>query len=169
MAERQGDGADGRPGPAGGAGLSRTWTWAAVATVALGFGAFVFEPVWQPRLFPPLSAEALAAQGATVYREHCALCHGSQAQGQVPSQPNGGQRADGTYIAPALDGTAHAWHHPPQQLFQLVKQGSPAPDSPMRGFAERLSDRQIEAVLAYIQSLWPAALRERYRGLHSQS
>jgi mono/diheme cytochrome c family protein len=53
-------------------------------------------------------------------------------------------------------------------LFKLVKDGSPAPDSPMKGWAGKMSDPEIAAVLAYIQSLWPERLRQRYRAMHDQ-
>lgn len=165
--QRRAQGGAGGP-PAAGRGLSRGWTWALVLGVVAGFGAFVLEPVWRPLLSPAPAPEVLAAEGARVYREHCATCHGPGAEGQVPAQHMGGRRADGTYIAPALNGTAHAWHHAPEALFRIVKTGSPAADSPMRGFAERLSDREIEAVLAWLQSLWPERLRARYRTMHDR-
>jgi mono/diheme cytochrome c family protein len=150
-----------------GGGLSRRWTWLFVLALVAAFGAFVFEPMWRPLLAPaPLPPGEQVALGGRLYRQHCAPCHGPQAEGQQPGSPNGGTRADGTYIAPALNGTAHAWHHSPQQLFQVIRNGSPAADSPMRGWAGRLADREIEALLAYIRSLWPEPLRERYRGMH---
>jgi mono/diheme cytochrome c family protein len=163
-------GRDGRPGAAGAAdrGLPRSWTWALVLAVALGFAGFATEPLWRPALTPALPPHELAARGAALYQQNCAACHGPNAEGQVPGQPNGGTRPDGTYIAPALNGTAHAWHHAPQMLFKLVKDGSPAPDSPMKGWAGKMSDPEIAAVLAYIQSLWPERLRQRYRAMHDQ-
>jgi len=157
----------GSGGGASGHGLSKGWTWAIVLALVAGFAAFVLEPLWRPLLSRPPAPGELLTLGASLYRQNCAACHGPDAQGQVAGQPMGGQRADGTYIAPALNGTAHAWHHAPGQLFELIKHGSPAPDSPMKGWAERMSDREIEAVLAYIQSLWPERLRARYRSMHN--
>jgi len=158
----------GRARTHGGQGLSKGWTWALLAAVVAGFGAYVLEPVWAPvvRGPAPPPAERLA-QGAALFRQHCATCHGDRAQGQQPAQPMGGTRTDGTFIAPALNGTAHAWHHPPRQLLNLVRNGSPAPQSPMKGWGDRLSEREIEAVLAYVQSLWPPALLARYRRMNA--
>lgn len=149
-----------------GRGLSKGGTWALLGVAVLGFAVYAAAPLWRPLFTAPPPPEALAAQGEALYTQHCATCHGPRAQGQVPGQPNGGRRADGTYLAPALNGTAHAWHHPPGQLVAYVKQGSPAPDSPMRGWAGKLSDEEVGAVLAYLQSLWPEPLRVRYRRMH---
>ncbi len=152
-------------------GLSRGWTWALLGLVGVGFVAFVSEPQWRP-LFSggpaPGSPEQLAL-GETLYGRNCAVCHGLQAEGQVAGQPMGGQRADGTYIAPALNGTGHMWHHPPDQLLRIVKHGSPAADSPMRGFADRMSHDEMLAVLTFLQSRWPLELLARYRSTHGGS
>ena len=67
----------------------------------------------------------------------------------------------------ALNGTAHAWHHPPDGLFRIIERGSPAADSSMVGWGGRMSGEEIHAVLAYIQSLWPEQLRRRYEQAHS--
>ena len=150
-----------------GAGLSKTWTWALLAAVVVGFGLFVTEPLWSPLLVdadPP--PEEQVAQGAALYQRNCMVCHGPEATGQDPARPNGGNRTDGSFIAPALNGTAHTWHHAPALLFDLVKNGSPAPESPMRGWSDRMTDAEIRAVLAYVQSLWPPELLARYRRTH---
>ncbi len=102
------------------------------------------------------------AAGEALYARNCASCHGERAIGENQAHIKGGTRPGGGYWAPALNGSAHAWHHPPEGLFQIVKEGSPAADSPMRGWGGRMSDIEIHAVLAYLQSLWPQALRERY-------
>jgi mono/diheme cytochrome c family protein len=80
--------------------------------------------------------------------------------GQNPAEPNGGIDDNGRYIAPALDGTAHAWHHSDGVLFHWVKDGSEAKDSPMRGWAGRMTDGEIWSVIRYFQSLWPDKLRQ---------
>jgi mono/diheme cytochrome c family protein len=77
----------------------------------------------------------------------------------------GGARPEGGYLAPALNGTAHAWHHAPDVLFRIVRDGSPAADSSMKGWAGRLGDGEIEAVLAHLRALWPEPIRERYRAM----
>jgi mono/diheme cytochrome c family protein len=111
---------------------------------------------------PDYSGTALIAQGETLYAKHCAQCHGPKAVGENPAARKGGNKPDGGYWAPALNGTAHTWHHPPDVLFRIVKEGSPAKDSPMRGWMGRMSDEEIHGVLAYVKSLWPESLRRRY-------
>ena len=101
--------------------------------------------------------------GATLYREHCAACHGQRLEGQ----PNWRVRLpDGRLPAPPHDATGHTWHHPDQHLFDITKYGTAALvggdyNTDMAGFGDRLSDRQIWAVLAYIKSQWPEEIRNR--------
>ncbi len=104
----------------------------------------------------------LIALGKGLFATNCAVCHGPGAVGENLQSVRGGRKPGGGYWAPALNGTAHAWHHPPDGLFQVIKEGSPAADSPMRGWEDRLSDREIHGLIAYQLSLWPEPLRLRY-------
>lgn len=99
-------------------------------------------------------------KGKSVYSGNCAECHGAEMQGEDFQKPQGGRKADGSYLAPALDGTGHAWHHADQMLFDLVKNGSIDPLSSMRGFQEKLSEEEMVAVIHYIKWLWPESLRK---------
>lgn len=105
---------------------------------------------------------SLVARGEDLFAQNCAQCHGEKAVGENAQFVKGGTKPGGSYWAPALNGSAHAWHHPPDALFEIIKKGSPADDSPMRGLGDKLSDEDIHAVLAYLQSLWPEQLRKRY-------
>ncbi len=105
---------------------------------------------------------ALVVGGEKLFAKYCAVCHGRKAIGENPDKLNGGRKPEGGYWAPALNGTAHAWHHSPDGLFKVIKDGSPAKDSNMGGWKERMSDREIHSVIAYVQSLWPESLRQRY-------
>lgn len=105
---------------------------------------------------------ALSKRGETLFAQNCAACHGDKAAGENPRFLKGGAKPGGSYWAPALDGTAHAWHHSPDALFRIIKDGSPARNSPMRGWGDRLDDQDIHSLLAYLQSLWPDPLRSRY-------
>ena len=116
---------------------------------------------------PPDSLSATAtpeqiALGEQLYSENCLSCHGAKAIGENPAQSRGGQKADGSYLSPALNGKGHAWHHPNEMLFSTVKDGSIAKDSPMRGFKDKLSDDDIVAVLHYVKSLWPDEIQVRH-------
>ena len=95
--------------------------------------------------------------GQKVYEQNCEECHGMKAIGEDPENPNGS-----LVIAPALNGTAHTWHHPPVFLFQKIKNRIVNKSSPMPPFADILSDDEINAVLAYIESLWPENIRKQY-------
>lgn len=137
----------------------------------------------QPRLFAlALSLPALAlagwlaadrfgrdpgpdlAEGAALYQEHCAACHGAELQGQPDWRSPG---PDGVLPAPPHDETGHTWHHDDRLLFDYVKLGGERTlaergvemKSGMPGFGDVLSDRQIRAILAHIKSTWPEQIR----------
>ena len=144
---------------------ARIWAWGLV-----GFAAAVFAVLawWVPSLEPkiPTGSPEQIQLGEALFRGNCAICHGEAGMGETPGKPNGGRKPDGGYFAPAMNGQGHAWHHPPQALFEIVKNGSPASDSPMKGWKGRLKDEEIRAILAYLLSLWPSDLRQRYRQAH---
>ena len=103
---------------------------------------------------------AQLARGEQLYNQHCASCHGPSAAGA----PNWRQRnADGRYPPPPLNGTAHAWHHPLAQLRQTIKHGGPR-GSQMPAWDRTLSDAQIDDIIAWFQSLWPAEIYTAWYG-----
>jgi mono/diheme cytochrome c family protein len=102
-------------------------------------------------------ADERLAQGAKLYAEHCAACHGAKLEGQPEwrkRQPNG------RFPAPPHDASGHTWHHSDAVLFGITKHGMVAPYAPqgyesdMPGFGDKLSDAQIRSILAYIKSHW---------------
>jgi len=106
-----------------------------------------------------------APDGKALFARYCAYCHGERAVGQDPeNNPNGGWRDDDSRIAPALNGTAHAWHHSPELLFDFVKTGSLDPESPMPSYGDRLDDAEVWAIISYFQSFWPERIRKIYEG-----
>ena len=137
------------------------WLWVGlIITIIMGAGAYFYY-----QSTDSLSATATPEKitlGEKLFTENCLSCHGSGARGENPAQSRGGQKADGSYLAPALNGTGHAWHHPNEMLFSTIKDGSIAKDSPMRGFKDKLSDDDIVAVLQYIKSLWPDEIQVRH-------
>ncbi len=148
-----------RKGPGFGTALPRRLV-ALTVLVLLGVGAYL---VGRPAGAPPDHTEpALVAGGEQLFAKNCAVCHGPQAAGENPDKVNGGRKPQGGYWAPALNGTAHAWHHPPDGLFKIIKDGSPAKDSSMVGWKGRMSELEIHSVIAYVQSLWPESLRKKY-------
>ena len=109
-------------------------------------------------------AEQLAA-GAQIYATHCASCHGEKLEGQPDWRK---KLPNGRMPAPPHDDSGHTWHHTDKWLFLVVENGMVSPlarygyQSDMPAFNDKLSDRQIRAVLAYIKSHWSEeTLRKR--------
>jgi mono/diheme cytochrome c family protein len=91
------------------------------------------------------------AWGRRIYLANCAGCHGDRAQGA----PNWRQRdADGFYPPPPLDDSGHAWHHSIAGLKEIIDNGSPPGQGRMPGWKDRLSIEDVDAVVAWFQSLW---------------
>lgn len=103
----------------------------------------------------------ILAQGEAIYLQSCAACHGINGEGQFPNAPM--QPDDtGRIGAPPHDSTGHTWHHDDDMLYRVVREGgmgSPQSFYPMPAFGEQLSDTQIEAVIAYIKTMWSAEER----------
>lgn len=103
------------------------------------------------------------ALGGKLYLQHCAACHGARLEGQPAWQK---RLANGRMPAPPHDDSGHTWHHPDEVLFGITKQGLAPPYAPpgyesdMPGFAGKLSDAQIRAVLAYIRSRWSGEVQK---------
>jgi mono/diheme cytochrome c family protein len=140
------------------------WLAASVAVLAVGFVAFQFVLPAEPEINPDDAAQV--AMGRSIYAEHCAMCHGANLEGQ----PNWKDRKpDGRLPAPPHDVTGHTWHHPDQQLMLITKKGLsavvPGYQSDMPAFETVLSDEEIAAVLAFIESHWPEDIRERQRAM----
>lgn len=108
----------------------------------------------------PDNAEQVAL-GQQVYASFCAGCHGANLEGQSDWQK---RLPMGNFPAPPHDETGHTWHHADRWLFDIVKYGGryqapPRYRSAMPAYQETLSDAEIWAVLAFIKSHWPAAIR----------
>ncbi|WP_428609673.1 c-type cytochrome [Sedimenticola sp.] len=97
--------------------------------------------------------------GARIFQENCATCHGKQAQGADNWRQAG---PDGKYPAPPLNGSGHAWHHPLNILFHTIKNGSPGGQGNMPAWGAKLSDEEIIATIAWIQSKWPREIYQNW-------
>lgn len=111
----------------------------------------------------PRDAQQVAL-GETIYRQHCASCHGARLEGQPDWRT---RKPDGRLPAPPHDATGHTWHHTDEELFRITKSGLKPPLAPegyqsdMPAFGGVLSDAEIRAVLAYIKSRWPPEILAR--------
>ena len=103
------------------------------------------------------------ARGAKLYSVYCVSCHGANLQGEPNWQS---PKPTGRMPAPPHDETGHTWHHADRDLFLITKKGMaavvPGYSSDMPVFDGVLSDDEINAILAYIKSRWPAEAR-RYQ------
>lgn len=95
---------------------------------------------------------AQLAVGEKVYRDNCASCHGANAEGDTNWRK---RDAQGNFPPPPLNGSGHAWHHPTLVLKSVIEDGSPDGKGNMPAWRGKLSEAEIDAVLAWIQSLWP--------------
>ncbi len=124
-----------------------------VGTMAAAFGHVLIAGT-DNEMRPP--DPALVDTGRTVYRQYCASCHGANAQGA----PNWQQRDEhGELPAPPHDAQGHTWRHSDAQLFEMVSKGLRDPFNKTRRltmppFGDRLSQRQIIAVITFLKTLW---------------
>jgi mono/diheme cytochrome c family protein len=126
-----------------------------------------------PALAPPLPLElrhfepASVARGAGLYEQHCALCHGPQAQGH----PDWQTPSDGAFAAaPPLNGTGNDWKRSRAELAATIRQGVRRKSDKievMPAWKGRLSDRDIEDVINWTQSLWPAPVYDAWNKAHA--
>jgi mono/diheme cytochrome c family protein len=105
--------------------------------------------------FEAAPAERLA-QGAKLYRDNCADCHGGNGEG--------GALPDGRLAVPALAGNRLVTMNPPANLVRAIALGGYGPATAgnprpfgMPPFAHVLSDEQIGAVATHLRSSWGAA------------
>lgn len=104
---------------------------------------------------PARQRDAQLAQGAAVYAQYCASCHGAEGEGQRPDAPL--QKDDtGRFPAPPHDETGHTWHHDDDLLIEIVRDGGMGDENfyEMPAFGATLDDAEIKAVLAFIKTMW---------------
>jgi mono/diheme cytochrome c family protein len=99
-------------------------------------------------------------RGQEVYNANCLSCHGGPVGGRMEDYP------------PRHTASGHTWHHPDCALKQIIRDGSSPmteamremmapPDAPkMLPFKDLLSAEDIDAVLAYIKTMWTPDQRE---------
>ncbi len=89
--------------------------------------------------------------GRQLFADNCAECHGKDAQGTANWKET---LADGSYPAPPLNGTAHAWHHALSALRRSITNGGIPLGGKMPPFKDKLNEHEMDAVIAYFQSKW---------------
>ncbi|MFV1998216.1 MAG: cytochrome c [Acidiferrobacterales bacterium] len=107
----------------------------------------------------PQVKSSIVQQGLQLYRANCASCHGDQGQGAPNWQQSG---TDGKLPPPPLNGTGHAWHHPMPVLVSTIKNGTRRIGGNMPPWQEKLTDTEIRAIIAWLQSRWPDELYQAW-------
>lgn len=106
---------------------------------------------------PPLNADKVT-QGATLYAQHCARCHGVDLKAVADWKK---PLVDGSFPPPPQDDSGHTWHHSDALLMEIVTNGGDAAyNSKMPAFNTQLTADDIRAVLAFIKSHWNHEHRE---------
>lgn len=91
-------------------------------------------------------------QGAKLFRQNCASCHGPLGQGT----PNWNRPdARGKYPPPPLNGTGHTWHHSTRILKDIINNGTARLGGNMPAWKDKLSDAEVDAILEWIKAQWP--------------
>ena len=110
----------------------------------------------------PLSDLDQVKSGRAIYEQHCASCHGANAEGA----PNWQERdAQGELPAPPHNTEGHTWRHSNADLYKMVSKGWRDPFNKskrltMPAFGETLAPEQIRAVIDYLKTLWTPEQRQ---------
>lgn len=112
------------------------------------------------------SDPGMIARGRELYRANCASCHGENAQGAFNWRQRG---PDGKWPPPPLDGSGHTWHHPLAALRMTIRNGTQAIGGSMPPWKDRLSDEEIDAVIAWFQSLWPDEVYRQWLAIDARA
>ncbi len=104
----------------------------------------------------PLSDADRVNSGRAVYEQHCASCHGANAEGAPNWQEHD---AHGELPAPPHNAEGHTWLHSDADLYEMVNKGWRDPFNKstrltMPAFGGVLSPEQIRAVVTYLKTLW---------------
>ncbi|MCP4433357.1 MAG: cytochrome c [Gammaproteobacteria bacterium] len=100
-------------------------------------------------------------QGGALFKQNCAVCHGQNAEATADWKTTD---ANGNYPPPPLNGTAHAWHHGLDLLKTTVREGGQKLGGVMPPFADKLSDNEMDMVIAYFQSKWADDIYQKWAG-----
>ena len=123
-----------------------TYFWhGVVAVVVIGGLAnlliwFVPRSQSQESLELPSYPVEQVVRGRDLYQASCSSCHGVDGAGYTQAG----------VLAPALNGSEHAWHHPDSQVAGFIRNGV----EQMPAVGPDWTDEDVDAVLAYIKQWW---------------
>jgi mono/diheme cytochrome c family protein len=118
---------------------------------------FISEASYSHSHFPiTRDSELMIARGKIIYQNNCISCHQVNLVG-VENWKDLDE--DGHRKSPPLNGTGHTWHHDDATLHNIIKYGLVKLvknyQGKMLGFEDKLKDKDIDSVLAYIKNFWP--------------
>jgi mono/diheme cytochrome c family protein len=100
--------------------------------------------------------------GARLYQENCAQCHGPEAQGH-PDWQNPAVTA-----APPLNGSGNEWKRSRGEILAIIQNGITRQDQPvMPAWKGRVADKDLDDLLTWITALWPSDVYERWQALNA--
>ncbi len=144
----------------------RRWLWliATLATGAIGLLALSRSSTDSPIVIngtavppvPTLNSDQVM-QGAALYAQNCASCHGANLEGV----PNWKKTLPDGSLPPPHDSSGHTWHHPDTLLLRIIADGGdPDFNSKMPAFKDKLTEDQMRLILDFIKSKWDKDKRE---------
>lgn len=134
-----------------------TSSWTPSKLVALNqYGKFLISDnrgiEWHKLSGPYQAGSPAEKQGEILYAQKCQSCHGKNGVGETY---NIEALTDKDYImAPALDASAHAWHHLDDALIKTILDGSPRTLRMTAWKESGVSDEDAKNLVSYIKSLW---------------
>lgn len=110
--------------------------------------------------------QAQIETGRLLYTDYCAVCHGADGSATADWRSPG---ADGHYLPPPLNGTAHTWHHSLELLESTIENGGVESGGVMPGFGASMSMDQRLSIVAYIQTWWPEEIYAKWDEIDRRS
>ncbi|MCA9915956.1 MAG: cytochrome c [Anaerolineae bacterium] len=122
-------------------------------------------PASESVIAPAVEGSETWNTGQTIYNLQCSTCHGINGEGQFPDAPLE-KDITGRYGAPPHNETGHTWHHDDDLIIRIIKEGGmgdPVNFYVMPALGSVLSDTEIEAVIAYIKTMWTSEQQDIQR------
>jgi mono/diheme cytochrome c family protein len=128
---------------------SRTLLFTSALMLPLGLAAYGSPQDGASALKNPVPVDATTlAEGKQLFTKNCLSCHGPLGKGDG--------KAGAILKPPPADLTDETWKHgsTDAEIFTVIRDG--AKGTPMRGFAGRMTVKEIWTVLNYLRALGPA-------------